>query len=129
MDSVSQCGSQFTNIFDFLKDTKYIILFYVLGDFLTTAQALNYGFEKNKFLAAVFQSYGVESLLVLKVFFLVIVYWNYRILKESGSRWTDLLWTLSRKSIAIVGLFLVVNNLMVIFIECSMLQVIHTVMF
>lgn len=129
MDNVSQYGSQFTNIFDFLKDAKYIILFYVLGDFLTTAQALNYGFEENKFLAAVFQSYGVEFFLVLKVFFLAIVYWNYRILKESGSRWTDLLWVLSRKSIAIVGLFLVVNNLMVIFIECSMLQVIHTVIF
>ena len=129
MDNLSQYGSQFTNIFSFLKDAKYIILFYVLGDFLTTAQALNYGFEKNKFLAAVFQSYGVESLLILKVFFLAIVYWNYRILKESGSRWTKFLWILSRKSIAVVGLFLVVNNLMVIFIECSMLQVIHTVIF
>ncbi len=129
MDNLSQYGSQFTNIFSFLKDAKYIILFYVLGDFLTTAQALNYGFEENKFLAAVFQSYGVESLLILKVFFLAIVYWNYRILKESSSRWTKFLWILSRKSIAVVGLFLVVNNLMVIFIECSMLQVIHTVIF
>ncbi|WP_342306347.1 hypothetical protein [Methanolobus sp. ZRKC5] len=129
MDSVNQYGSQFTNISDFLKDVKYIILFYVLGDFLTTVQALNYGFEENNFLAAVFQSYGVESLLVLKVFFLAIVYWNYRILKESDSRWTDLLWVLSRKSISIVGLFLVMNNLMVIFMECSVLQVIHTMTF
>ncbi|MDY0385846.1 MAG: hypothetical protein RBT65_01680 [Methanolobus sp.] len=129
MDNVSQYNSQFTNIWDFLKDVKYLILFYVLGDFLTTVQALNYGFEENKFLAAVFQSYGIESLLVLKVFFLAIVYWNYRVLRESGSRWTKLLWTLSRKGIVIVGLFLVVNNLMVIFIECSMLQVIHTVIF
>lgn len=129
MSYVNQYGSQFTKISEFLKDVKYIVLFYVLGDFLTTAQALKYGFEENNFLAAVFQSYGVESLLVLKVFFLAIVYWNYRILSDSDSRWTDLLWVLSRKSIATVGLFLVVNNLMVIFMECSVLQVIHTMTF
>ncbi len=129
MSYVNQYDSQFTKICEFLKDVKYIVLFYVLGDFLTTAHALEYGFEENDFLAAVFQSYGVESLLVLKVFFLAIVYWNYRILSDSDSRWTDLLWVLSRKSIAIVGLFLVVNNLMVIFMECSVLQVIHTMTF
>ncbi|WMW21861.1 hypothetical protein RE476_10850 [Methanolobus mangrovi] len=129
MHNANQYVSQFANIPDFLKDVKYIILFYVLGDFLTTAQALNYGFEENNFLAMVFQNYGVESLLVLKAFFLFIVYWNYRILRESDSKWTDLLWVVSRKSIAIVGLFLVVNNLMVIFMECSLLQVIHTMTF
>jgi hypothetical protein len=129
MHNANQYVSQFANISDFLKDVKYIILFYVLGDFLTTARALNYGFEENNFLAAIFQSYGVESLLILKVFFLVIVYWNYRMLRESDSKWTDLLWVVSRKSIAIVGLFLVVNNLMVIFMECSLLQIIHTMTF
>ncbi|WP_292470176.1 hypothetical protein [Methanolobus sp.] len=89
-------------------------MFYVLGDFLTTAHALNYGFEENDFLAAVIQDYGVSSLLILKTLFLVIVYWNYKILKDSDSKWTDLLWVTARKSIALVGLFLVVNNLMVI---------------
>ncbi|WP_094227120.1 hypothetical protein [Methanolobus psychrotolerans] len=126
MHNANQYVSQFANISEFLMDIKYIILFYVLGDFLTTAQALNYGFEENQFLAMVFQNYGVGSLLILKVFFLAIVYWNYRMLKDSGSRWTCLLWEMSRKSIAIIGLFLVVNNLMVIFMECSLVQIIHT---
>ncbi|SFM48531.1 hypothetical protein [Methanolobus profundi] len=118
--------SQFENVSDFLRDVKYIIVFYVLGDFLTTAHALNYGFEENDFLAVIMQNYGVGSLLILKILFLAIVYWNYRMLKESGSRWMDLLWVMSRKCIALVGLFLVVNNLMVIFMECSLLQVIQT---
>jgi hypothetical protein len=127
MHNANPYVSQFANVSDFLRDVKYIILFYVLGDFLTTAHALNYGFEKNNFLAAVMQNYGVGSLLILKVLFLGIVYWNYTMLKDSNSKWTDLLWVLSRKAIAFIGLFLVVNNLMVIFMECSLVQIIHTV--
>jgi hypothetical protein len=69
----------------------------------------------------------VGSLLILKILFIGIVYWNYTILKDSDSKWTDLLWRLSRKGIAFVGLFLVVNNLMVIFMECSLVQILHTV--
>lgn len=129
MHNANLYNSQLTNISDFLRDIKYIIVFYVLGDFLTTAHALNYGFEENDFLAAVIQDYGVGSLLILKTLFLVIVYWNYRMLKESDSKWTDLLWVTARKSIALVGLFLVVNNLMVIFMECSLLQIIHIMTF
>jgi hypothetical protein len=127
MHNANPYVSQFANVSDFLRDIKYIILFYVLGDFLTTAHALNYGFEENNFLAAVMQNYGVGSLLILKVLFLGIVYWNYTMLKDSNSKWTDLLWVLSRKAIAFIGLFLVVNNLMVIFMECSLVQIIHTV--
>ncbi|WP_340819730.1 hypothetical protein [Methanolobus sp. WCC4] len=126
MHNTALYNSQLTNISDFLMDIKYVIVFYVLGDFLTTAHALNYGFEENDFLAIIMQNYGVGSLLVLKVLFLAIVYWNYRMLKESGSRWMDLLWVMSRKCIVLVGLFLVVNNLMVIFMECSLLQIIQT---
>ena len=126
MHNANLYNSQLTDISDFLRDIKYVIVFYVLGDFLTTAQALNYGFEENDFLAVIMQNYGVGSLLVLKILFLAIVYWNYRMLKESGSRWTDLLWVMSRKCIVLVGLFLVVNNLMVIFMECSLLQIMQT---
>ncbi|MDG6243090.1 MAG: hypothetical protein QCH31_01675 [Methanolobus sp.] len=104
-------------------------MFYVLGDFLTTAHALKYGFEKNAFLALVIDNYGVWSMFILKVLFLAIVYWNYSLLKESGSRWTDLMWTMSRKLIVFVGLFLVLNNLMVIFMECSLLQLIRAITF
>ncbi|MEZ5334454.1 MAG: hypothetical protein R2741_04035 [Methanolobus sp.] len=126
MHNVNLYDSQITRLSEFLRDIKYIIVFYVLGDFLTTAKALNYGFEENDFLAAVMQDYGVGSLLILKILFLIIVYWNYIMLKEAGSKWTDLLWVTARESIAIVGLFLVVNNLMVIFMECSLLQAIQT---
>lgn len=129
MHNANRYVSQFANVPDFLRDVKYIIVFYVLGDSLTTAHALNYGFEENAFLAAVIQNYGIGSLLLLKMLFLAIVYWNYRMLSESGSRWTDLLWVVSRKGITIVGLFLVVNNLMVILMECSLLQIIRTMAF
>ncbi len=127
MHNTNQYVSQFADIPDFIRDIKYIIVFYVIGDFLTTAHALNYGFEENAFLAVVMQNYGVGSLLVLKILFLAIVYWNYVMLKDTDSKWTDLLWTLARKGIAAGGMFLVVNNLMVIFMECSLVQILHTV--
>lgn len=129
MHNTIQYGLQFKKISDFIWDVKYIIVFYVLGDFLTTAHALKYGFEKNAFLALVIDNYGVWSMFILKVLFLAIVYWNYSLLKESGSRWTDLMWTMSRKLIVFVGLFLVLNNLMVIFMECSLLQLIRAITF
>ncbi|WP_407355005.1 hypothetical protein [Methanolobus sp. WCC5] len=129
MHNANQYVAQFEKISDFILDIKYIIVFYVLGDFLTTAHALKYGVEENAFLAMVMANYGVGSMFILKVLFLAIVYWNYSLLKDSGSRWTDLIWIMSRKFIVFVGLFLVVNNLMVIFMECSLLQIIRSMTF
>ncbi|MBN2110252.1 MAG: hypothetical protein JW705_04100 [Methanosarcinaceae archaeon] len=104
----------------FLHDVRYIILFYVFGDFLTTQQALKYGIEENVFLRMLMAEYGLWSLLASKVLFLVIVYCNYRSLRQEETK-LALLWDISKTFIVSVGIFLVVNNLMVIFFECSIL--------
>ncbi len=110
----------------FLHDIRYIILFYVFGDFLTTRHALAYGFEENIFLRAVMTEYGVWSFLILKLVFLIIVYYNYKLLRQESAGWRRL-WEISKKFIISVGIFLVFNNLMVIFLECSFLEIIKSI--
>ena len=46
----------------FLGDIKHIVLFYVLGDFITTYHALDYGFEENPFLAILMDEFGISYL-------------------------------------------------------------------
>ncbi|MEA1984815.1 MAG: hypothetical protein U9N13_04110 [Euryarchaeota archaeon] len=112
----------FKKINAFLYDIRYIIIFYVLGDFITTFHALNYGFEENGFLAAIMTDFGIWSLLVLKFLFLGIVYWNYQILQDASQPWTTTLWNASKSLVALAGFVLVVNNLMVIFSRCSLFE-------
>ncbi|WP_406656168.1 hypothetical protein V7O62_09925 [Methanolobus sp. ZRKC2] len=116
------------DLINFLYDIKYIILFYVLGDFFTTQHALNYGFEENGFLRFVMAEYGVWSLFILKLLFLVVVYFNYKLLRQEGPEWAKL-WDVSKVVIGFVGIFLVVNNLMVIFLEFSLIQLIGNIPF
>lgn len=124
MYQTEQLNHQYAELRLFFSDIKYIILFYVLGDFLTTLHALNYGVEENGFLAMIIAEFGIWSVLILKMVFLGIVYWNYQILNDANTKWTNMLWKMSRKAIALVGLFLVINNLMVIFVQCSLVQLI-----
>lgn len=127
MDSMyqtEQLNHRYSELRLFFSDIKYIVLFYVLGDFLTTMHALNYGVEENGFLLMVIAEFGIWSVLMLKMVFLGIVYWNYQLLNDANTKWTSMLWKLSRNTIAFVGLFLVVNNLLVIFIQSSLMQLI-----
>lgn len=127
MDSMyhtEQLNHRYSELRLFFSDIKYIVLFYVLGDFLTTMHALNYGVEENGFLLMVIAEFGIWSVLMLKMVFLGIVYWNYQLLNDANTKWTSMLWKLSRNTIAFVGLFLVVNNLLVIFMQSSLMQLI-----
>ncbi|MDW7733349.1 MAG: hypothetical protein SCH66_13100 [Methanolobus sp.] len=126
MSNVNCHATVISDLVAFLQDVRYIILFFVLGDFFTTQHALNYGFEENGFLRLVMAEYGVWSLVILKMLFLVVVYCNYRLLRQEGAGWMRL-WGFSKGFIASVGIFLVLNNLMVIFMECSLIQAIQSI--
>ncbi len=106
----------------FIIEIRYILLFYILGDFITTLYALRYGFEENGFLASIMAEHGIWSLLLLKILFIGLVYYNYLAIKAANSRWMDLLWSISKKGIGFAGIFLVINNLFVIFGSYSLLQ-------
>jgi hypothetical protein len=129
MYHTEKLNRQYSELRLFFSDIKYIILFYVLGDFFTTLHALNYGVEENGFLVMIIEEFGIWSILILKMVFLGIVYWNYQLLNDVNTKWTTALWKFSRKAIALVGLFLVVNNLMVIFMQSSLIQLIGWIAF
>jgi len=106
---------------DFLYDIRYILVFYVLGDFITTAKALNYGVEANGFMALVMAEFGVWALFALKIAFVFVVYWFYKDLMSSSSHMSEM-WPMVKVVITFVGVFLVVNNLMVIWGKFGILQ-------
>jgi hypothetical protein len=113
-----------SNLFiQFLADIKYIILFYVLGDFVTTYHALDYGLEENPFLLILMNEFGIWSMLMMKILFIGIIYWYYLTLMSTESLWKTQLWFASRSTVSMVGIFLVVNNLLVIFSKCSLVQI------
>ncbi|MBN2111319.1 MAG: hypothetical protein JW705_09600 [Methanosarcinaceae archaeon] len=117
-----------TNIFDaseigkFLYDIRYVILLYIIGDFLTTFHAINsgLGFEENGFLSVLIVNYGIWSLLLVKIVILGVVFWAYHSIRSSSG--STMLWTLSKTGISLLGLVLVVNNLLVTWAKFSLFE-------
>lgn len=111
-------------IYGFLHDVKYILILYIAGDFITTFHALSsgYGFEENNMLSGIMGNYGIWSLLLVKLVILMIIYWNYISVKSSVYWYAERLWNLSRTAIGLLGLVLVINNLMVIFVRLSLFE-------
>ncbi|MDA0524833.1 hypothetical protein [Methanococcoides alaskense] len=106
----------------FLYDIRYILVFYVLGDFITTAKALYCGVEANGFMALVMAEFGVWALFALKLVFVLIVYWIYKGSFSSCDKQNNDIWAMMKGLITFVGVFLVVNNLLVIWGSFSILQ-------
>lgn len=110
------------NVKSFLYDSKFVILLYVIGDWTTTAYALPIGMEYNSIPAIILDKSGILGLLVIKLLFLVLLYWCYmRWVKSANVRMKH--WNATKHFIELVGLFAVVNNLMVIFYGNSLIQV------
>lgn len=111
-------------ISEFLHDARYIILLYIVGDFLTTFHALSngYGFEENGFLSGIMAEHGIWSLLIVKMLILFVIYWNYRSIRASVHSYARRLWDISRLGVSLFGLVLVINNLMVISMRFSLFE-------
>jgi len=111
-------------IYKFLYEARYIILLYIIGDFLTTFHALSngYGFEENGILSSMMATHGLWSLLVVKMMILLVIYWNYCSVRASVHSYARKLWDLSRTGVSLFGLVLVINNLMVITVRSSLFE-------
>ncbi|MCQ1535270.1 hypothetical protein FTO70_06110 [Methanosarcina sp. KYL-1] len=101
-------------LISFLYDVRYVFLFYVIGDWITTIYALNYGFEVNIVTAFVIEKYGVFYILVLKFLFMGLFFGTYRV-----TRHYPRLWRFTTGTIAGVGLLVSLWNLTVIFLGLS----------
>lgn len=100
---------------EFLWETRFIIIFYIFGDWITTKYGLQYAEEGNSILASLIESYGIYSLLIVKLLFMVLLFWSYHLLKGSNSGWTQYIWEASKDAIGIFGVLLTISNLLVIY--------------
>ncbi len=108
-------GNAMSKLLSFLHDIRYVLLFYIVGDLLTTYIGINggHGFESNPFLP----SFGLTFL--LKLLFLCLLGILYiRTLER------PILWDFTRHTIVLIGIFATVNNLIVIYYGYSPIQLV-----
>jgi hypothetical protein len=101
----------------YLYDIRFIILFYVIGDWASTFYALPFGTEYNPVPAMILENYGIYHLLLIKVAFILLLFYVAPIIKVSKGRWT-----LTKRIIESVGILVTVNNLMVVWYGSSLIE-------
>ena len=103
----------------YLYEIRFIILFYVIGDWASTVYALPQGTEYNLVPAMILENYGIYHLLLVKVGFIFLLFYAAPLIKTSVERWA-----LTKHIIESVGIFVTINNLMVICYGSSLIQAI-----
>jgi hypothetical protein len=106
----------------YLYDIRFIILFYVIGDWASTVYALPFGSEYNSVPAMILENYGIYHLLLIKIGFILLLFYMTPIIKVGNYRWAIL-----KHIIEFIGILVTVNNLMVIFSGNSLIQAIGLV--
>jgi hypothetical protein len=103
----------------YLYEIRFIILFYVIGDWASTACALPFGVEYNSVPAMLLTNYGIYCLLLVKVGFILMLFYTAPVIKGSRYRWA-----FTKHIIESVGILATINNLMVIWYGNSLIQII-----
>ena len=106
----------------YLYEIRFIILFYVIGDWVSTVCALSQGTEYNPVPAMILENYGIYHLLLVKVGFIFLLFYTAPMIKSSGKKWN-----LTKHIIESVGVFVTANNLMVVWYGNSLIQAIGLV--
>jgi len=98
---------------EFFHDLRYVLIFYVLGDLLTTVFAIEngMGYEANFLIAVLLDYFGYYSIVILKLIFISFCFLDYLYLKRRGYR---SMWDITRHMISLLGILVVINNLLVI---------------
>ncbi|WP_214045027.1 DUF5658 family protein [Methanomethylovorans sp.] len=109
------CG---LDIYGFLKDIRFVLLFYVIGDLLTTIYAIQTGLaqEGNPVVSAFASMNGIYSIVLFKVFFIIALLGSHvYIMRSSAGRKQGQIfaWNALRHTIAIMGIIIILNNLLV----------------
>ncbi|MHC1757072.1 MAG: hypothetical protein AB9861_16855 [Methanosarcina sp.] len=101
----------------YLYDIRFIILFYVIGDWASTFYALPFGTEYNPVPAMILEKYGIYHLLLIKFAFILLLFYVAPVIKTSKGRWE-----LTKHIIESVGILVTVNNLMVVWYGSSLIE-------
>jgi len=108
--TIMQTNSSLRSI---LWEIRIIILFYVIGDWLSTAYALPNGQEGNILLSSFITNNGIYGLLLLKLLFVVLLVINFYVLNNCIHEVVPYLKEGLKSSVAILGIVLTVNNILV----------------
>ncbi|MFZ2499101.1 MAG: hypothetical protein ACP5N0_10630 [Methanosarcina sp.] len=101
----------------YLYEVRFIILFYVIGDWASTVYALPFATEYNPVPALILENYGIYHLLLIKVAFILLLFYATPVIQVSKGRWD-----LTKRIIESIGIFVTINNLMVIWSGNSLIQ-------
>ena len=101
----------------YLYDIRFIILFYVIGDWASTFYALPLGKEYNPVPAMILENYGIYHLLLIKIAFIFLLFYVAPIIKTSNGRWE-----LTKHIIEFIGVLVTVNNFMVVWYGISLIE-------
>ena len=96
-----------------LWEIRVIILFYVIGDWLSTAYALPNGQEGNILLSPLISISGIYGLLLLKLLFVALLVFNLYILNNCKHEIAPYLKEGLKSSVATLGIVLTINNILV----------------
>jgi hypothetical protein len=106
----------------YLYEVRFIILFYVIGDWASTVYALPFGTEYNSVPAMILENFGIYHLLLIKIGFILLLFYLAPMIKVSKFRWA-----VTKHTIESIGIVVTINNLMVIFNGNSLIQAIGLV--
>ena len=101
----------------YLYDIRFIILFYVIGDWASTLYALPFVPEYTPFSAIISENYVIYHLLLIKFAFVLLLFYVAPIIKASKGRWE-----LTKRIIESVGILVTINNLMVVWYGSSLIE-------
>lgn len=89
----------------------------MIGDWASTVYALPFGTEYNSVPAMILEDYGIYHLLLIKIAFVLLLFYMSPVIKVSRYRWA-----ITKHIIESIGILVTVNNLMVIFDGNSLIQ-------
>jgi hypothetical protein len=101
----------------YLYEVRFIILFYVIGDWASTVFALPFGTEYNSVPAMILENFGIYHLLLIKIGFILLLFFIAPTIQISRIRWS-----ITKHIIECVGILVTINNLLVIFSGNSLIQ-------
>jgi hypothetical protein len=81
-----------------------------------------FGEEYNSVPAMILNHYGIYHLLLVKIGFIILLFYIAPLIKVSQSRWA-----MTKHIIEFIGILVTINNLMVVFYGNSLLQAIGMV--
>lgn len=100
----------------YINEIKFILLFYIFGDFITTVWAIENGlaYEGNKYVANAISIAGYSGILYYKSLFLIFItiVYLYTTMSHSQIIWKG--WKITTTIVSLMGLFLIMNNILVI---------------